>query len=706
MKKLFSFFLVFAFAIISFYSQNVSAQSSRLDIEEIVVTGTKRDIGQQDAAIAVSAITEQAFQNTFANDPRALSTLVPNLTLTLQPGFNAVSGGIRGTGSVSILVTEDPSVAFLVDDFGINHVQAQFVEMFDIEQIEVYRGPQGSRMGANSLAGLVYVKTNDPIDSFFAKADLILGDYGRKDIGAVLNVPISSDLKYRMSLKKEDSDGFRKNIYLKRSDTSKKDERSYRFKLDWDLSDISSLDFVYFSNDFDNPADIWTIDGSLNTLSDRPGMDSQNSKALGLNYILNAPTNKINLLYSKTNTDVVFSYDADWGNSLSHAPFTYDYFSETFRKRDTENFEIRLLSEDVDFSSRNFNWIVGYSVFKIKESNNKFDDGAYGDPFDGYDTFFSESFFSSNYSSKSNSLFGNLDYFLSSSLKLSFGMRWEDWDAGYSDSNKESFNPVDKMNGGKISLTKTTTEDLTFFVSAAKGYKQGGFNLGTGLSASSFSNSINYQPESLINYEFGLNGYIDYLDTYLDFVVFLSDRKDQQVLISTQVDPQDPNTFLYLTRNAAEGNNYGAELSIKKDLSDQINLFFDLGLLETEITHYSSRPDLEGREQAHAPSYSFSTGMSWKLSQGLEFILDLTGKSDFYYSDSHDNKSDNYILTNINLSYSINKVKYNFWVKNLFDEYYSLRGFFFGNEPPNFEDKLYERHGDPRNLGLSIQYVF
>ncbi len=509
-----------------------------------------------------------------------------------------------------------------------------------------------------------------------------------------------------MSLKKEDSDGFRKNIYLKRSDTSKKDERSYRFKLDWDLSDISSLDLVYFTNDFDNPADIWTIDGSLNTLSDRPGMDSQNSKALGLNYIFNAPTNKINLLYSKTNTDVVFSYDADWGNSLSHAPFTYDYFSETFRKRDTENFEIRLLSDDVDFGSRNFNWIVGYSVFKIKESNNKFDDGAYGDPFDGYDTFFSESFFSSNYSSKSNSLFGNLDYFLSSSLKLSFGMRWEDWDAGYSDSNKESFNPADKMNGGKISLTKTTTEDFTFFVSAAKGYKQGGFNLGTGLSDSSFSNSINYQPESLINYEFGLNGYIDYLDTYLDFVVFLSDRKDQQVLISTQVDPQDPNTFLYLTRNAAEGNNYGAELSIKKDLSDQINLFFDLGLLETEITHYSSRPDLEGREQAHAPSYSFSTGMSWKLSQRLEFILDLTGKSDFYYSDSHDNKSDNYILTNINLSYSINKVKYNFWVKNLFDEYYSLRGFFFGNEPPNFEDKLYERHGDPRNLGILLHLNF
>ena len=212
--------------------------------------------------------------------------------------------------------------------------------------------------------------------------------------------------------------------------------------------------------------------------------------------------------------------------------------------------------------------------------------------------------------------------------------------------------------------------------------------------------------ESLINYEIGLNNYLTSLDTYLDLVIFFSDRKDQQVLISTQVDPQDPNTFLYLTRNAAEGNNFGAELSIKKDFSDSFNMFFDLGLLKTKIKNYASRPDLEGREQAHAPSYSFSTGISWKISQQLEFILDLTGKSDFYYSDSHDNKSDSYVLTNMNLVYTDKRTKYNLWIRNLFDEYYSLRGFYFGNEPPNFEDSLYERHGDPRNLGLSIQYVF
>ena len=115
---------------------------------------------------------------------------------------------------------------------------------------------------------------------------------------------------------------------------------------------------------------------------------------------------------------------------------------------------------------------------------------------------------------------------------------------------------------------------------------------------------------------------------------------------------------------------------------------------------------MEGREQAHAPSYSFAGGISWKFTDQLELLLDINGKNSFYYSDSHDNESDSYVLTNLNLIYQNQKITYNFWIRNIFDEYYSVRGFYFGNEPPNFEDTLYERHGDPRNLGLTITYNF
>ena len=96
----------------------------RLGIEEIIVTGTKRDIST-DVPIAVSTITEQQLENTFRNDAFALGQLAPNVTLTPQNGFNAIAGGMRGTGFISILVTKDPSVGIVVDDFAFNHVQAQ-----------------------------------------------------------------------------------------------------------------------------------------------------------------------------------------------------------------------------------------------------------------------------------------------------------------------------------------------------------------------------------------------------------------------------------------------------------------------------------------------------------------------------------------------------------------------------------------------------
>ena len=176
--SLIAFALIFGLNAGTTSAQEAETPSSRLSIEEIVVTGTKRDIGQQDAAVAVSALTEQSFRNTFANDVPSLGTLVPNLTLTTQPGFNAVSGGIRGTGSVSILVTEDPSVAFLVDDFGINHVQAQFIEMFDIEQIEVYRGPQGTLFGKNATGGVISVTTKKPVlDEWSGEFSALVGQY-------------------------------------------------------------------------------------------------------------------------------------------------------------------------------------------------------------------------------------------------------------------------------------------------------------------------------------------------------------------------------------------------------------------------------------------------------------------------------------------------------------------------------------------------
>ena len=178
------------------------------------------------------------------------------------------------------------------------------------------------------------------------------------------------------------------------------------------------------------------------------------------------------------------------------------------------------------------------------------------------------------------------------------------------------------------------------------------------------------------------------------------------MLISTQVDPNDPNTFVYLTQNAAEGVNYGLELNLNTVVSESLSVFVNLGLLKTEIKNWESRPDLEGRAQAHAPTNSYSFGLNYLPFNNAYLNVNFTGKSGFYYSDSHNNKSDSYLLTNVNFGYEINDWTFEIWARNLFDEYYSTRGFYFGNEAPDFIDTLYERHGDPRHFGLSVRYDF
>jgi outer membrane receptor protein involved in Fe transport len=86
--------------------------------------------------------------------------------------------------------------------------------------------------------------------------------------------------------------------------------------------------------------------------------------------------------------------------------------------------------------------------------------------------------------------------------------------------------------------------------------------------------------------------------------------------------------------------------------------------------------------------------------------MDLSGKSSFYYSDSHTQKSKAYSLVNLSLGYQHKDWIYEVWIRNAFDRYYSVRGFYFGNEPPNFPDRLYQRQGDPRHWGVLVRYEF
>ena len=677
------------------------------DVEEIIVQGDWREtkLIEEDASVLVltSKETELVPIKHFEN----LSYLIPNLNFAASDS-RARHFQIRGIGERSGYErTPNSAVGFLIDDIDYSG-QGGIATTFDVDQIEVHRGPQGSRIGSNAMAGLIYITTKEPTEEFEGVSEITTGTYGTINAGLAFGGPTQiDDLTYRIVLRKDYSDGFRKNLYSGKSNTSKKDESTFRLKTNWKIDEKSTFKFLITQIHLDDPADIWTIDGSLNTLSDRPGMDSQKTSAYGIKFYHEADDFVFQSLTSITDTNVVLSYDADWGNPSTHSPYIYDYFSETLRFRETFSQEFRFLSNIADFDAKKRSeWVFGIHFFESKEKNLKKDDGIYGDPSDPYSPYISESSSSSKFAVENFSIYGNLNYLINESTKISMGLRWEDSESKYSDSFDESFNPTDKISGGKVSVNKILNEESNIFFSIAKGYNQGGFNLNLGLDQNSTNRNLYYDPEFLTNYEIGVNSKIKKINMNLSAVIFHSERKDQQVLISTQVDINDPNTFTFLTQNAAEGVNDGIELELDFQLSKNLDLFINFGLLKTEIKRWKSRPEIEGRAQAHAPEKSYAIGLNWYPSETSNLSLDVVGKSSFYYSDSHNNKSESYFLTNINYSYFVRQWTFSIWGRNIFDEYYSTRGFYFGNEAPNFIDTLYERHGDPRHLGVTVRYDF
>ena len=673
------------------------------EVEEIIIKADWREAPITDGDTSTFVLSGNEIKAQPIKHFENLSYLVPNLNFAASDS-RARYFQIRGIGERSgYLGTPNSSVGFLIDDVDYSG-QGGIATLFDVDQVEVIRGPQASRIGANALAGLIYIKTKEPTEEFEASSEINLGSYNTQSAGIALGGPVTKnkDVKFRFVVRQDQSDGFRKNLFLNKSDTSSKDELTLRLKIDFELSETSNSKLLLSSVDMDDPADIWTIDNSLNTLSDRPGMDSQKTDTLGYKYFKKFDQFELQSFTSTTDTFVVFSYDADWGNSESHAPYTYDYFSETLRDRQSFNQEFRLVSNS---NNMPFSWVLGTTFLSLDETNDRQDDGIYGDPSDPFGPYESLTISSSDYSSNNLSFFGNIDYELAKDLVISLGVRAEEWKAKYSDTNNENFNLSNDMFGGKVSVSYLMENIGNAYLSYAKGYKQGGFNVGLGLLGQVDPNELEYDPEYLTNYELGINSKIsDFTD--LSFNIFYSQREDQQVLISTQVDPNDPNTFVYLTQNAAEGLNYGFEGSFDTQLNDALSLFLNLGYLETEIKNWASRPDIEGREQAHAPKYSFSAGAEYYFQENTSFEINFIGKSGFYYSDSHNNKSDSYVLTNAALRHSVDNWVIDLWVQNLFDEYYSTRGFFFGNEAPDFIDTLYRRHGDPRHFGLSVRYDF
>ncbi len=145
------------------HGQTAGTPAAAGGLDEIVVTATRRESNLQSTPIAVTAIDSQVMADLTPRTLADMALLVPNFSANKVNGFNAASFAMRGVGNTDIIVYNEAPVAVLIDDFVMPSTQTQLLDPFDVQEVEVLRGPQGTLFGKNTTGGAVVVKTKAPI---------------------------------------------------------------------------------------------------------------------------------------------------------------------------------------------------------------------------------------------------------------------------------------------------------------------------------------------------------------------------------------------------------------------------------------------------------------------------------------------------------------------------------------------------------------
>lgn len=702
-------------------------------IEEMIVSGF-RTVSPQELDTSITLIDAGTIRLASLTHFEELVPLVPNMNLSGE-GSRARYFQLRGIGEREQYEgTPNPSVGFIIDDIDLSGIGGVSATQ-DLEQIDVLRGPQSARYGSSALAGIVFMQSAIPTEELAGSVQITGGNADIVNAGAAIAGPMTDRLRGRLSVYHFADDGFRDNEHLGTT-TNERKELSIRGKLAWDLGNDWEMHLAAIYADFDNGYDAFTVTNDATTRSDNPGEDSQNTTAGSLK--ITGPVTESATFTSITglaDSEVLFAFDGDWGNAdfwQTYGNYGYDYEYLNPRDRQTLSQELRLASSS---EGRLFgdttDWVVGFYFQRLEEDNEISSTGLYSDI--GEEDFcnpgcLTDRQITSRFESDTYAVFGGLDSRFTDRLGLSLGLRLERWQADYEDvwrdinyagpPDNQTCNvtaidcqPADSLWGGHAALSYDLSETVRSYLRIARGFKAGGFN--PSLAALQGDNPalgeefLQYGDEALMNYEIGFKGLTADGRFQGDIALFFMDRKDAQLSQSSQQLPFDPNSFVFVTYNG-KAHVYGMELAGSFQASPVWEIHGSLGLLDSKIKESSTTvdvsPDAVDRDLAHAPRYTLNIGTTFRTENGWFGRLDVNAIDAFYFDISHNEKSRAYETVNVRIGKRWGPWSVTAWGRNLFDKDYATRGFFFGNEPPDFTPTTYTRFGTPRTYGLTARY--
>ncbi|MCF6144129.1 hypothetical protein PMAG_a3713 [Pseudoalteromonas mariniglutinosa NCIMB 1770] len=670
------------------------------ELEKILVTGDFQKESIQTLSASASLFSDREINERGASFLDEMLASAANVNFT-----SGASRGryiqIRGVGLRSQFVDPiNPSVGLVIDGINYSGLGGSSL-LFDVNQVEIYRGPQGTRFGADGMAGMIQMESADPSFEPSLKVQLGAGNYNSYEAGVAAGIGITDSTAVRASIYQRESDGYQDNLYLDKP-TQQQDEMVGRFKLHSQLTDHLRSELSVHYIDINNGYDAFTLDNSRNSVADEPGQDNQESIAVGLaNIYTGFDWFDVSLNLSGIDSDLVYSFDEDWvcndinQPQLCAAGLHPDGYSSTdayFRDRQDQAAELQ-------FNGKGGNWVAGL-YYQGREVDLERQYTWLANPF------------ASNYQTSNSAIYGQLATPIGNKTTLITGLRVEQYQGDYTDNNGFIEETDDVMVGGKLALEYQVIDRTMIYTSLTRGYKAGGINSealakakddGLNLDADFFQNHVSFAPEYLWSGEFGVKG--SSLDDkfVLRLAAFYMYREDMQ-LKAWKVENQK---FTGYVDNASSGENYGLEIEGSYQLTDDLVFTGSAGYLDTKINDFVAQSGLnqDGREQSQAPKYQYAFTARYNFTDELYATVGIEGKDDYYFSDSHNSQAPSVNLVNFSAGYEADQWSIRAWARNVFDEEVPTRGFEFGNDPRDgYATHTYTQLGEPMVAGVTFIY--
>lgn len=582
---------------------------------------------------------------------------------------------IRGIGETGQYeTTPSHSISTFIDEIDTTGILSNWPN-FLIQNIDILKGPQNFEFGGFASGGVVKYSLSSPTQKIKSKIKLQTSDWGQHEVGLVNQSNFFSGSIYLVK-----DPNFYFNDYLKKS-TSERNELSTHLKLNLINQNKLNLKSSHIYSFSKNGYDVWSFNRSLKTLSDRPGQDDLilQGHSINLSYSPN-PELLLKSITSMTYSKSYYSYDSDWGNnnywnSVPGWNQNYDYSESFNRSRTKISQAFDLKAEGNLFLSLRASSLREGTLIESKNNNLNYRE------------------IKNFYTQESIAFLTEKTLNFSENINFNINLRLEKQNIKFEDKLQ---NPTLWSSDLKFNLS--ASEKNNIYVCLQKGFKPPGFNQGSSVP----SNYKLFGTEDIYNLEVKWEANrANFKNNISPFFIY---RNNQQLVNSLQLDPLNPNTFSYLTTASGSSRILGLENESSFKIKNHL-LNFNVGLLDSRfLKHTYESKNFSGRATSHAPLYMLNFTIISQWSKYFSSELNFNSKDSFFYSDNHNEKSKNFTLTNLNLTYKTEDFSITFWGKNIFDIKYGIRGFYFSNEPPAWQNKLYEQLGSPRQWGLSLIY--